>query len=411
MTPDPQQPIDLEEAQEIIFRTSTVQPVEEIPLAESLGRFPLQSLKALEPLPGYDQSLRDGFAVAGVGDEKKTPSSVFRVVDEVAAGDTRQITLHPGEAVRIMTGGLLPRGCQAVVPQELCHCEGENVRIAADCLTEKGKGRFIHARGSEFARGDVLAAKGAPITPESQILLAGGGYGSLPVARKVRISFFCTGSELLSAPVAGGGGQKFSANNSLLQGLIRQNGCSLVEQRTVMDDPDAVVKLFHELGKSDSDILISTGGMGPGKFDLIEESFARVGGRPMYHSLRLRPGKSTLFGTLGNTLFFGLPGPPPAVHFLFNGLVRPAILALQGAKRCSPRKIRGILTREMHLPKSELPRLKGAVLRCEDGNCLVRPAGRGESANCYIFCPARRRKLARGEKVSLHLLSSSPCAG
>ncbi len=120
----------------------------------------------------------------------------------------------------------------------------------------------------------------------------------------------------------------------------------------------------------------------------------------------MRPGKSTLFGRLGSTLFFGLPGPPPAVQLLFHELLRPAFCALQGLEQCSPQTIKAILTEELKLVKHGLLRLKSGVFSLHDGRCLVRPAARTELANCYIFCPPGKQFIQKNDMVKIHLTVS-----
>ena len=104
-----------------------------------------------------------------------------------------------------------------------------------------------------------------------------------------------------------------------------------------------------------------------------------------------------------NLLFFGLPGPPHAVHLLFNELVQPAILALQGAKLCRPQELKAHLEEDLFLPKRRMPRLKSGVLSFQGGQCRVRPVKSGEQSNCHIYCPASRRCLRTGERVNVHL--------
>ena len=398
-----QQPVDLKKAQSLIIEECCSLPEEHVDLAESINRYPTSALLAREPLPGYDQSLRDGYAIGPLDSKcsKEQGDCCFQVIDEVAAGDTRQLTLRPGEAIRIMTGGLVPKQCGSVVPQEFCEIATKTIKVPSRFLDQKKL--FVHVMGSELAKGRVVVPKGTPIRPEQQILLAGVGYDTVQVVRKPRISFFCTGSELVTGTELKPAGKKFSANTHLLHGLIELAGADLLEKKTVKDDPGIVAMTIAEMSRSQCDIMISTGGMGPGKFDLIEEAFADIGGRVVYRSLLLRPGKSTLFGMLGKTLFFGMPGPPPAVHLLFNELIRPAVLALQGAKHCRPRKLKAYLSEDLYLPKRGLPRLKSGVLQVVDGRCVVRAANRIEPSNCHIYCFAARRRLRKGEKVLIHL--------
>ncbi|MBU1418401.1 MAG: molybdopterin molybdotransferase MoeA [Proteobacteria bacterium] len=412
MGADREQGVDLKTAQRMILGECAVLPEETVPLGECLDRFSARSLPALEPLPGFDQSLRDGYGIArpeqGAGGKS---SRCFRVVSEVAAGDTRKFRLHTGQAVRIMTGGLLPLGCLGVVPQECCRTENGTVEVPDRFLRQTGF--FVHARGSNMAKGSVIVSRGTPVRPEHQIDLAGVGYHALPVVEKPRVSFFCTGSELVPHATGKIDGQKFSANPYLLQSLIRLAGAIPQNLGMVADDLDAVCQVFTGIDRAGADVIISTGGMGPGKFDLIEEAFSRVGGKVIYRSLKLRPGTSTIFGLLGTTLFFGMPGPPPAVHLLFNELLHPALLRLQGAGPCTPKQIRARLTEELVLKKRDFPRLKNGRLTIENGACLVRPARRNDPASCYIYCPAGRRVLRSGEMVRVHLVgghfaSSSP---
>lgn len=401
-----EQGVDLKTAQRMILAECAVLPEETVPLAESLDRFPARSLSALEPLPGFDQSLRDGY---GIGRPKKDAGGkaepCFRVISEVAAGDTRKFRLRSGEAVRIMTGGLLPLGCRGVVPQECCRVADGRVEVP-DRFLEK-TGFFIHTRGANLRKGSVIVSRGTPVRPEHQIDLAGVGYHDLPVVRRPQVSFFCTGSELVAHASDKIDGQKFSANPYLLQSLIRRSGAVARDLGMVTDDLDAVCQVFSAIDRARADVIISTGGMGPGKFDLIEEAFSRVGGKVLYRSLKLRPGTSTIFGLLGTTLFFGMPGPPPAVHLLFNELLHPALLRLQGAARCTPKQIRARLTEELFLKKRDFPRLKNGRLTIEDGICLVRLARRNDPATCYIYCPAGRRVLGCGEMVRVHLVGGS----
>lgn len=398
-----EQPIELQTAQDLILDFCSDLEVEQVPLAESLGRYPASELVALSALPRYDQSLRDGYAI-GTGGLVAAQHSIhsFQIVDEVAAGDTRKLVLGAGSAIRIMTGGLIPANCTAVIPEENCEVTGSTL-VVPHFFPEQVK-TFIHPRGSELAEGQVIVPKGVSLSPEHLIVLAGVGYHTVQVIRVPKIRFFCTGSELVSGTAAKTAGKKFSANSPLLQGLIKRAGGRITTSQTVEDDQEAVAKVISEMLQAGCDILISTGGMGPGKFDLIEETFCRLGGKVIYSSLLLRPGKSTLFGILGNTLFFGMPGPPPAVHLLFNELIRPAILALQGAKRAIPQKCKARLIEDLFFPKRGLARLKSGVFHLKDANCLVRQAKRTETANCYIYCPAPQRKMRKGEMVTVHLL-------
>ncbi len=403
MKNEKKQSIDLETAQNLILKKCRVLSAEKVSLSKSLKRFPAALLVALESLPGYDQSLRDGYAISR---EQQGGKNCYEIIDEVAAGDIRKLLLGENQAIRIMTGGLIPENALAVVPRELCSVNGETVSVKTVFLEPQRD--FIHRKGCELAEGEVIVPEGSAIEVEQLILLAGVGYDSVPLVRKPRISFFCTGSELISGGEEKLAGEKYSANSHLLHGLIEHAGAKVQVQGTVKDDPEAVMEALTAMSESGSDIIVSTGGMGPGKFDLVEDAFLRAGGRVIYHSLHLRPGKSTLFGMLGRSLFFGMPGPPPAVHLLFNELIRPAILALQGAKNCRPREVEAYLTENLYFPKRGLPRLKSGFLSFAEGRCLVRPSTTIGGSNCYIYCSESARELKNGDRVTVHMIDSLP---
>ncbi len=393
------QAMELQKAQNLICESCLLLEGERVSLSESAGRFPETELSAREALPGYDQSLRDGYAIGknGLSNTCFFPKT-FQVVDEVAAGDTRELSLQDGEAIRVMTGGLIPALCTAVVPEESCSVSGRILTVPSSPQKD-----FIHRAGSVLVKGQRILPPGLPISAENVILLSGVGYTTVQVVRKPRVSFFCTGSELVTGGDEKRAGKKFSANNSLLHILIEQAGAEFQEQQKVVDNSELVIDTMLELLEKEPDILISTGGMGPGKFDLIEDSFHRAGGEIVYHSIRLRPGKATLFGMLGKTLFFGLPGPPPAVSSLFTELIQPAILSFQGARHCGPVRHEALLTEDLFLHKSTLPHLKGGVLSFDGGRLLVREVRGGERVNCSIYCPESCEKLSAGELVTLHL--------
>lgn len=398
------QGIDLSAAQDLILEACPVLPSEKVGLADAVERVAAQSHIALEDLPGYNGSLRDGYAIGQVLDNARDSQVVvFEVIDEVAAGDTRELDLKEGEAIRIMTGGLIPAGCRKVIPQEKCERGEKTVRVCSKDL--QSAKTFIHKKASEITKDQVILAKGVAMSADQQVSLAGVGYEFVDVVRKPKMSFFCTGSELVTEPDGTKqAGQRFSGNNYLLSGLIPRYGAVMLDQAMVVDDASQVVGMMESMSDSGCDILLSTGGMGAGKFDLIEEAFASCGGETIYRSLNMRPGNSTLFGKLGDTLFFGLPGPPPAVQLLFHELVRPAICRLQGAQKCRPREITAALTEELSFPQRGLLRLKSGQLSFEDGACLVRPVEKAEVSNCYIVCSQEKDFFASGEKVTIHLL-------
>jgi molybdopterin molybdotransferase len=395
--------IELSVAMAILDENACSLPYETIPLAELLLRVPARPCTALLPQPGYDQSMRDGF-VLSAGGEKIRDGMRFRIFGEAPAGGIQKIVLEPGMSCRIMTGGMVPVGGIRIVPQEDCAVEGGVLVVPDHALLRKNT--FIQGKGDQIAEGDLLAAAGTILQPEHIALLSAAGHDEITVFGKPRVGFFCTGSELVESADQLVPGLKMSTNLHLIGGLARQfmaESESLGIARDTREDLDLT---FARLKSTNDDVLISTGGMGPGKYDLLEEAFCRAGGEVLFHSLEMRPGRSTLFGRIGSTLFFGLPGPPEAVRALMNELVGPALLRLQGVKDCDPVTIIARLEKRVEVRNHDVLHLKPGILTIKDGYANVRPADRMEIATCFILLSPGRGTYEAGSEVLIHLVYS-----
>jgi len=391
---------DLQTAQRLILEQTSTLPAQAIPLEESLYRTPSLSLPALLPSPSFNHSTRDGFVLSASPDSQ----GKYRIAGEIPAGDICKNHLTKGEAWRIMTRAQLPTGGVKVIPQEQCTVEGDILLISSKGLLAKDS--FIRKQGSNIAQGKVVVPAGTPIQPEHQALLAGVGYTEIPVHLRPKVSFFCTGNELVGPTATKLSGQKVSENRFLLNSLIQLFGAIPTDCGLVGDNKNELHRVFATLDSDQTDVIISTGGMGPGKYDLLEDAFIEAGGQVIYNARKIRPGKATLFGTLGQSLFFGLPGPPPAVHLLFHELVRPALLALQGIKQCLPERIKIRLTEHLTCPEKKTPCLKSGIFQINQGICTARLAKKSEATSCYLVCPAHRQQFHTGEWIQAHLINS-----
>lgn len=389
--------LSLEAARKLIIASLPPLTEELLPLAEGLDRRPSRSLRARFPVPHFPQSTMDGFAVRSRDILGMAVPGSLPVTTEVAAGRTRIPRLGSNQAIRIMTGGAVPSQADQVLPQEWCDEENGEVTFR-----RSGKpGGHIREVGVDLKKGQVIIGKGERITPYHLHLLATSGHDRLPVFARPRIGHLCTGSELVEkSPLPG---QIISGNRYLLAGLIRQCGGMPLDLGLVGDDTEKIADGLENRGEADA--LITTGGMGPGKYDLMEEVLDRLGARILYRSLAVRPGRATMFGIKGRTLYFCLPGPPPAAAILFHELIRPAILAWQG-KGGEPQKARAILAEDIVIRKRGIRNLRSGVLEYRSGRVIVRPARLTEPVTALILVPAHRRHLKAGEKVSVHLLAN-----
>ncbi len=387
---------------EILTRIEKL-PEESILLTEAFNRITFSDVVAVSPQPSFDESTRDGYVVPQyVGSDEK--ASQYEIVDEIPAGKPWMSILASGTSCRIMTGGCVPEGATRVVPFENCVEKSSTVIIADSSLLRAAT--FIRKTGSEIAQGETLVPGGIALQAGHLALLASCGVHDVSVVAKPTVGYLCTGSELISGVDALKKGQKFSSNSFLLSGLLASVGARPQNMGITKDDEQDLLDLFVKAGTDELDVMVTTGGMGPGKYDLVERAFVEAGGKIAFNAIAMRPGKSLLFGTLGRTLFFGLPGPPHAVRTLLNELVGPAVLALQGVTGSWPRKVPAHLQHQIKIKRNDLLQLKDGILTLEEGQCSVRFAGRVELPNCFILLPPGQSHYCEGAMVQVHLVSN-----
>ncbi len=394
--------LSLTEARKTILARLTPLSPETISLEQGLGRVPVNSLTSTRPKPSFDQSTRDGYAIAQSPQAKSTETS-FPLIAEIAAGSTDSISLAKGQAVRIMTGARIPTGTDRVVPFETCREEANHVIISARSL--QSPYTFIRRRGRDLKTGRVIAGSGKILLSDHLLMLAENGYINIPVHRKPRVVILCTGSELVTPGQSLKRGQKISGNGVLLQGLLQEAGGECIQVTTVSDNIEAITEQLNRLLSLAPDLIVTTGGMGPGKFDLLEQVFSRLHGQLFYNSLKVRPGKSTMFGLLAGVAFFGLPGPPPAVRLLFHELVTVALYRLQGMRQPVPPLHKARLLEPVTGGGSRHLNLKGGVVVFNETTLCVRLAGRLDGVGAVLHLRGRKRSLAAGETVNIRLVA------
>lgn len=398
--------ITLTAARELIADNLSITEGETVSVKEALARIPVQDGLAKVALPGCDQSMRDGFAL-GLDGEVVGQGRLFRLVGEIPAGSREIRAVAVGAACRIMTGAMVPAGTVRVVPQEDCLAEGATVTVPLQALARKNP--FLEKRGSQIGAGECVAKAGTILLPEHLALLVATGHGWIEVFRRPRVGYFCTGSELVESLDQLELGLKISANRYLLDGLVRQFLAEPEDLGIIRDAQAELDRIFERLDAASLDVVISTGGMGPGKYDLLAEAFCRAGGKVLFRSLGLRPGHGTLCGKLGNMLFFGLPGPPGAVRTLMNELVGPALLQLQGARDYSPVAVQARLAQRIEMRDADVLQIKAGMLSCQDGQISARLAGRQEAATCFLLFPPGGAIYESGSLIQAHM-AYSPCA-
>jgi len=393
--------MNFQETQQIIWGAINRLPGEIVKLNHALYRITASDVLAGIPQPSFDEATRDGFVIGGIVDPDKGGNR-FRIVDEIPAGRSYEKRLASGAACRIMTGGTVPAGETRVVPFE--HCVEQNGFVCIPDGFLQSTATFIRKLGSEIARNELLLSGGVVLQAGHLALLASCGVHDVSVVVRPSVGYVCTGSELTAATDRLLPGQKFSSNALLIEGLLASVGARPVDMGIIKDTERELLALFARVQMDAPEVMISTGGMGPGKYDLVERAFVAAGGKVVFNSIAMRPGKSVLFGTLGKTLFFGLPGPPYAVRTLLNALAGPAILAMQGVKESRPRKVQAHLQHSIKVKHHDVLQLKEAMLEMAGGQCYVRLAGKLEMGNCFVLLPPGQSRYAEGALVDAHLI-------
>ncbi len=394
------QALSLKEAQRLILDLAQPATAETVTLDNALARVTATPLKANLPVPSFDHSTRDGYAVKSRDLKLASVANpvTLKVAGEIQAGCTELPSLDTGQTLRIMTGGAIPPGSNLVMAQE-------DVKInSATIIVNQSPpaGSFIRKKGSAIAGGTVIVRAGTTLAPDHLALLATAGTGDIKVHRKPTAAVICTGSELIPQGKTPRPGQVISSNRLLLDGLVKSCGGNTTALITAPDQWQEIATALKSFLRGQVPLIITTGGMGPGKYDLMGEVFSALKIKPLYNSLEVKPGRATMLGTHGNSLIFAMPGPPPAVRLLFNELIKPALLKIGGARTPLNKLARAELTEAIDMRPGNFLHLKGGVYFAEDGKLRVNLAERTEKINCVIHLPPGRRHFKNGEQVAIH---------
>jgi molybdopterin molybdotransferase len=315
----------------VLERAKTLPPLEaaisDIPLGQTLA----EDVSSDVDSPPFTKAMMDGYAVRA-SDVTAVPA-VLQVVEEVGAGQVPAKPVGKGEATRIMTGAPIPDGADAVVMIERTETVSPSqVRILAAAKPQQ----HILARGSEMKSGEVVLRRGARLGPQEFGLLATVGKVSTTIYLKPRVAILTTGNEVVEPPARPGPGQIRNSNGPMLMAQVLRAGGSPRSLGIGRDSMESLRALVTT-GLSESDVLILSGGVSAGKYDLVPVVLEELGVTSHFHKVTLKPGKPFLFGTRGEKLVFGLPGNPVSSFVCFELFVRPALRAMSGNTEPGPR--------------------------------------------------------------------------
>jgi molybdopterin molybdotransferase len=293
-----------------------------VKLAQACGRVLARDVKAKRDQPPFAASAMDGYAVRHA-DLGELPAPL-KLIGVSAAGHGFKGTVTHGTAVRILTGAPLPKGADTIVIQENTDAAGKRIAIHG----ETPRGKNIRPAGLDFARGDLLVARGTCLTPRDIGLLAAGNSAAVPVYRKPRVVLFTTGDELVLPGKRPRADQIVSSNSHALSAMVESFGADVVNLGIVRDDLKAtMVAVRKGLG---ADVLLTTGGASVGDHDYVQAAFKACGVNISFWKIALRPGKPFMYGRKGRTHVMGLPGNPVSALVTARIFLKPLLRCMLG---------------------------------------------------------------------------------
>ncbi len=399
--------IPVPKAREVIARfLSPVTTIERVAVRAALGRTLAEDVISPVDVPSHDNSAMDGYAVR-FADLKSDGKVTLKVAGSSFAGVPFKGKLGAGQAVRIMTGGVVPQDADTIIMQE--HAEAKDGQV----IIGGGHRQNQHLRraGEDLQQGQPALRRGQPIRPAEIGLIASLGIPEVSVYRRLRVAFFSTGDELVSVGLPLGEGQIYDSNRYTLYGMLTRLGCEVIDMGVVRDDPKLLEAAFREAAGI-ADVVITSGGVSVGEADFVKELLNRLG-EVVFWKIAMKPGRPLAYGKIGNAHFFGLPGNPVSVMATFYQFVRDALLKLSGRDPIEPIPTFKVpCTSSLKKAPGRTEFQRGILSRDDAGNLSVRVTGEQGSgilrsmseANCFIILPTEQGSVTPGTLVEVQLM-------
>jgi len=389
--------ITTEQATELLSSHAISLKKKTVPLWEAMGMYLAEPVLAGVAVPPFDNSAMDGYAFSW---DDFNPQKPMKITGEIPAGETGAFILEKGCAIRIFTGAMVPQGADTVVMQEKTRAEHGMVWMEDEKLQQ---GSNVRKAGSQSARGDVLLQSGQKLTPGAMGLLASAGVSDVCVWKMPNVSVVVTGNEIVASGKELLPGQVYECNSYSLLSALSQLG--IKAQLFYASDTASDLRHRLETALETSDLVLVTGGVSVGDYDLVVPTLAELGVDCVFHKLKQKPAKPLYFGIKGDKRIFGLPGNPASVITCWYAWIRPYLL---NAAEVSDSKIfqTAILEKDYrqktgltHFVKAFVESGRVQVLAGQESYRMDAFA----DANCFIKTGADTEELKAGEMVQIIL--------
>jgi molybdopterin molybdotransferase len=393
--------ITIAEARQRVLSVAASLGTERVAIDDARDRVLAADLTAAGDVPPFPCSAMDGYAVLP-GDAERT----LTVVGESRAGTPSSLVLGGGSAIRISTGGAIPDGATAVIPQE--DVDTRDGTIITRTVVRPGD--HIRGAGEDMRSGETVLRVGATLGAAELGAAVAAGVAELTVYRRPRVQVLCTGDELRAPGEPLGPGEIHNSNAPMLDALAEAEGAIAGTAQRLRDDP-AATEAGLAAALDSADVVIVTGGVSVGPHDHVKPALAALGVDEVFWRVALQPGKPTWFGRRGSVLVFGLPGNPVSAVVTFSLFVRPALAALQGRNAEPMLETEAVLATAV---RRNPDREQAVRVRLErrNGTLVATPNGPQGShivtsllgADALAFVPAGEGELEAGAAVALERL-------
>lgn len=394
-------------AREVIAKfLSPISTIERVPVRTALGRVLAEDVISPLDVPSHDNSAMDGYALR-FADLKADGKVTLKVAGSSFAGVPFKGSVTAGQAVRIMTGGVVPAGADTIVMQEHVEAKDDQVIIGGG----HKQGQNLRKAGEDLQRGQPALRRGQTVRPAETGLIASLGIAEVSVYRRLRVAFFSTGDELVSIGSPLGEGQIYDSNRYTIHGMLTRLGCEVIDMGVIRDDPQLLEAAFREAAAV-ADVVITSGGVSVGEADFVKDLLNKLG-EVVFWKIAMKPGRPLAYGKIGNAHFFGLPGNPVSVMVTFYQFVRDALLKLSGRDPIDPLpSFRVPCTSTLKKAPGRTEFQRGILSRDASGNLSVRVTGEQGSgilrsmseANCFIILSIEQGNVTPGTLVDVQVM-------